>query len=248
MSAEKTVVIVAPSFPPSGLPPVHRARQVAQWLPEYGWKPIILTVSPDYYQEKLDPELLNLISPDLEVIRTKAFRPKKPGKFGIGDLGIRSILQLWMALRKICRQRKIDLIYLTCPPNFQLVIGRLVRAELGIPYVLDFTDPWVSDWLSENAKPFTKLWLAHLSALLLEPFAIRRASHITSVSEGTNAGILRRYKRLKASDFSSFPIGGEPDIFRYIQKNETSIKSPGTDNRFNLVYLGAMWGAASAGA
>src|SRR6266404_3327123 len=127
MTDQKTVVIVAPSFPPSGLPPVHRARQFTRWLPEYGWKPIVLTVDPKFYQEKLDTELLNLIPTDLEVIRAKAFRPKKPGGWGIGDLGIRSVLHLWLTLREICRKRKVDLVYLTCPPNIQLIIGRLVR-------------------------------------------------------------------------------------------------------------------------
>src|SRR5882762_24025 len=143
MTDQKTVVIVAPSFPPSGLPPVHRARQFTRWLPEYGWKPIVLTVDPEFYQEKLDNQLLDLIPADLEVIKSKALRPKKNGGWGIGDLGIRSVVHLWLALRRICRKQKIDLIYLTCPPNFQLIIGRLIRAELGVPYVLDFTDPWV---------------------------------------------------------------------------------------------------------
>jgi len=244
MTDQKTVVIVAPSFPPSGLPPVHRARQFTRWLPEFGWKPVVLTVAPEFYQEKLDTELLNLLPTDLEVIRSKAFKPKKPGGWGIGDLGLRSVLHLWLALRKICRERKIDLVYLTCPPNFQLIIGRFVRAELGIPYVLDFTDPWVSDWLTANAKPFTKLWFAHLSALLLEPLAVRRAAHITSVSEGTNAGILRRYKNLRESDFTAIPIGGEPEVFQYLNTSKPTTGSNHANGSFRLVYLGAMWEAA----
>lgn len=245
MSQQKTVLIVSPNFPPSSLPPAQRTRQFARWLPKFGWTPIVLTVAPEFYQEKLDLELLNLVPPDLEVIRTRAFRPKRPGGWGIGDLGLRSMVQHGRALRRLCRERKIDLIYLPCPPNFQLLLGRLIHAEFGIPYVVDYIDPWVSDWLRENARPFTKLWLAHLSSLLLEPLVIHRASHVTSVSEGTNTGILRRY-RMDAAQFSALPYGGEPEVFEYLHGNsEGGYFGPPT-GKYRLVYLGAMWEAAYA--
>jgi hypothetical protein len=150
----------------------------------------------------------------------------------------------WRALRRLCRERRVDLVYLPCPPNFQLLLGRLIHREFGVPYVIDYIDPWVSDWLRDNARPFTKLWLAHLSSLLLEPFAIRRASHVTSVSGGTNEGILRRYARMDESQFTALPYGGEPEVFDYLREHPAGGHFGDGSERFRLVYLGAMWEAA----
>ena len=68
---------------------VHRSRLWAQHLPEFGWEPIIVTAHPDYYEEKLDPTLLDLVSPELRVIRTGAI-PTKPVRF-VGDIGVRAL-------------------------------------------------------------------------------------------------------------------------------------------------------------
>src|SRR5947209_7071691 len=75
-SSMKTVVIVAPHFLPSFLASVHRARLLAYHLPEFGWKPIILTTDPKYYECQLDWELLDLLPEDLEIVKVKAFPTK----------------------------------------------------------------------------------------------------------------------------------------------------------------------------
>ena len=42
----KRVVMVAPDFSPSSLPPALRVRFFATHLPSFGWEPIILSVDP----------------------------------------------------------------------------------------------------------------------------------------------------------------------------------------------------------
>src|SRR5438552_3027399 len=185
----RNVVIVSPHFPPSGLPPAHRTRQFAQHLPAFDWNPIILTVRPEYYQETWDLNLMQLLPPELEVIRTGGFRPKLPNGFGIGDLGLRVFLQFRRALARLYRKRKIDVLYLPCPPNYTLLLGRWSREKFGVPYVFDYIDPWICDWLREKAPRFSKLWCSHVLSELLEPYAIKRVSHVTAVSEGTNRSV-----------------------------------------------------------
>src|SRR5581483_815828 len=76
------------------------------------------------------------------------------------------------------------------------------------------------------------------------PFAVKGAAHITSVSEGTNDGILRRYKKLKRSDFTALPFGGEPEVFDYLNKKPSAGILGISNGTFKLVYTGAMWEAA----
>src|SRR5437879_10502531 len=46
-------------------------------LPEFGWNPIVLTVRPEFYQEKPDWDLMPLLAPGLEVIRSEERRVGK---------------------------------------------------------------------------------------------------------------------------------------------------------------------------
>lgn len=241
----RNVVLVSPHFPPSGLPPAHRTRQFARHLPEFGWNPIILTVRPEFYQEKADWDLMPLLGPDLEVIRTAAFPPKMPGGLGLGDLGLRCVLQFRRALAGLFRRRRIDLVYLPCPPNYQLLLGRWIRKHFGIPYVFDYIDPWHCDWLRQTARFPSKLWLSHVLSACLEPIAIRDVSHVTSVSDGTNQSVRKNYPWLQESQFSALPYGGEPELFEYVRAHPRPSRflEP-RDGRFQLVYLGAMWEAA----
>jgi hypothetical protein len=238
----KNVLIVAPHFPPSGMPPSHRARQFATHLPEYGWRPTIITVRPEFLQETHEPALCSLVPDDVEVIHTGAIPAKRPGQFGLGDLGIRTLWGQAPLICDVCRDRKIDLVYLPCPPNHQLLLGRLIHARLGIPYVVDYIDPWQSDWLEEHARPFTKLWIVHHIATVLEPLVLAKAGGITAVSQGTIDGVTRRYGARAAEMTAAVPYGAEPDLYDRLRASRQS--TTGGDGTRRLLYLGAMWEAA----
>src|ERR1700730_2121628 len=109
--SRKTVVIVGPDFTPSSYPPALRIRFFAQHLREFGWEPIVLATDPRYYEWSVDPENEKLLPADLEVIRTRALPAKLTRKIGVGDLGIRSLWYHWRTLSRLCRQRKVGLIF-----------------------------------------------------------------------------------------------------------------------------------------
>lgn len=241
----RTVVIVSPHFPPSGLPPAHRTRQFARYLPEFGWTPVVLTVRPEFYQEKPDWELMQLVPADLEVIRTAAFPPKTSGGLGVGDLGLRCILQFRRALARLFRRRRVDLLFLPCPPNYPLLLGRWAWENFGVPYVIDYIDPWNSDWLRRTARFPSKLWLSYRLAVCLEPYCLRHVRHVTSVSQGTNETVRRQYPWLRESQFSVLPYGGEPELFEHLRRHPRLSRHLGPrDGKYHLVYLGVMWDAA----
>lgn len=217
----KRVAIIAPDFTPSSLPPATRVRFFASHLPEFGWDPIVITTKPEFYEAPVDPENERLLPPALEVIRTDAFPAKWTRKIGIGDIGMRSLWHHWHALKRLCKQRKIDLVFIPVPPSVPMVLGRLAHIRFGIPYVIDYIDPWVTDYyrkLPKNQRP-PKWVFADRLARILEPFALGRVAHITGVSKGTTDGVVSRYPWLSEADATEIPYGGEEAPLEYLKAN-----------------------------
>jgi len=70
----KKVLIVAYYFPPSGGPGVQRVLKHVQYLPDYGWTPIVLTVSNGDFPAR-DESLMKKIPSDIHVERTHIYEP-----------------------------------------------------------------------------------------------------------------------------------------------------------------------------
>ena len=238
----KRVLIIAPDFTPSSLPPATRVRFFAKHLPEFGWKPIILTVDPKHYEATVDLENEELLSPSLEVIRTGAFSTRWTRKIGVGDIGMRSLWQQWRAIRRSCRERKIDLIFIPAPPYVPMILGRLAHWRFGVPYVIDYIDPWVTEyyWKLPKAQRPPKWGASYWLARTLEPFALKRVSHVTGVSKGTTDSVINSYSWLVREQGTEIPYGAEAADFDYVRQNprRNSIFDP-NDGLVHVSYVGA---------
>ena len=151
----RRVAIVAAHFVPSNLAAVHRARLWSLHLREFGWEPVIVTTHWNYYEEKPEPDLLELLPADLKVIRTKAFGTK-PIRL-VGDIGIRAFWWHYCALGELARQNKMDFLHITIPSNFSACLGRLIHQRYGTPYGIDYIDPWVHQFPGSD-QPLTRAW------------------------------------------------------------------------------------------
>ncbi|HAX47674.1 MAG TPA: hypothetical protein PK605_14870 [Ignavibacteria bacterium] len=70
----KKVLIISYYFPPSGGPGVQRVLKFVKYLPEFGWKPIVLTVKDGDFPAR-DESLLKEVPVDVDVHRTDIFEP-----------------------------------------------------------------------------------------------------------------------------------------------------------------------------
>src|SRR5579863_457384 len=125
----KNVLIIGADFSPSSLPPAMRVRFLARHLPRFGWNPIVLTTDPAYYECPVDPENEALVPPDLEVLRTSAVAARMGRRFGCGDIGMRSLWHHWRQAVRLCRERRIDLVFIPVPPSVSMVLGRLLHLQ-----------------------------------------------------------------------------------------------------------------------
>ena len=239
-SAPKKVLIIATHFPPSNLAGIHRSRLFAQHLPSFGWTPIILTVDEKYYEEDPDWNIVKLLPKDLRVEKVKAFKISKPRL--VGDIGLRSFFQMYKKAVRLIKSEKIDFLYITIPSFYMALIGRLVHLRTGIPYGIDYIDPWVHRFPGTEKKFSRQWWSTHL-AKMLEPFAVKRAKLITGVAEGYYEDVAERNPHLKnKSVFGAMPYGGEKEDHRKVQELRLESylfeKKPG---KIQMVYAGTMW-------
>ncbi|HEV8525706.1 MAG TPA: glycosyltransferase [Terriglobales bacterium] len=220
----KRVAIVGADFAPSSMPPALRIRFFASHLREFGWQPIVITTDPSQYETALDPDMARLVPESVEVIRTPALPSRLTRLFGIGDLGMRSMWHHWRVLKQLCADRRVDLVFIPVPPYAPMVLGRLAHERFGIPYVIDYIDPWASEfyWKLPRSRRPPKWILAYALARLLEPFAVRHAAHIVGVSKGTTDSVRARYPRLGEDDASEIPYGGETADWEYIRGHRRS--------------------------
>jgi hypothetical protein len=241
----RRVAIVAPDFIPSGSPSSLRVRFFATHLPEYGWDPIVITTDPRAYHWQTDAENERLLPGSIEVIRTPALPLTWTQKLGIKDIGLRALLYHWQALRRLCRDDRIDAVFISISPFFTAVLGRLIWHEFKVPYVVDYIDPWVNDfYLTQPVahRPGGRKWLlAHRLARLLEPFALKHVAQLTAVSSATTEGIYRRYSWLNGVGTIAIPYGGEPGDFDYLrQHSRPNVVFGRDDGYFHLSYLGTV--------
>ena len=126
------------------------------------------------------------------------------------------------------------------PPWFSFVLGPVMRRWVGTPYVVDYIDPWISDWTATHVFP-SKAWFYHQAAAAIEPTVLRSASHVTAVSGGILDGLRERYPWLAPSRLTAMPYGAEPDDIEASAR--LNIEPPDFregDGALNICFTGAL--------
>lgn len=233
------ILIISPHFPPSNLAAVHRARLFANHLPAFGWEPYILTVHEDYYEEKLDYNLLKLVPAKISINKVKAFRVSRPRI--IGDIGLRAFFQLYKRAKRLIVKEKINFLYIPIPSFYTALLGRWLHATTGVKYGIDYIDPWVHEFPG-NDRTFSRAWFSTLIAKKLEPIAVKNASLITGVAKGYYTGVLQRNTKLMEKCVTgAMPYGGEVKDFTILDELKLQPylfkKEPGV---IDLIYAGVL--------
>ena len=202
----KKILIIYPHWPPSNLAGVHRARLISNFLPDFNWQPIILTVKHKYYEEKPDFELVGTVSEKTKVVYVES---RQVGKLRvIGDIGLRSFKFLKKKALEIIKKEKIDFIWIPIPSFYVAVLGRILYNKTKTPYGIDYIDPWVRDISNrKNIRSVLSLQIAKI----LEPYAVKKASLISGVSTSYYEPILKKYFSGKKISHVGMPYGFDPN-------------------------------------
>lgn len=214
---------------------MQRVRLVVNFLEEFGWKPIIIAVKPGYYEEEQAQELVKLVKPTLRVAYVDA---KHLGKFRLyGDIALRAFGNMKKRALEIIQREKIDCMWLPIPPFYTALIGRRIHDATGVPYAIDYIDPWVHDFPGSH-KLFSRAKLASLVAKFLEPIAVKKASAFTGVSSAYYLPVFERNPHLKGIPHAGMPYGFDPYDYSVKPDNQKLLWSDDGDVK-PYVYAGA---------
>src|SRR5438132_13617639 len=189
--------MVSPHFPPDTNAATHRVRLLAPHLPARGWEPTVVAVDPRDYEGRLDPALADLVPPSLRVVHARAWPASLTRRLGIGDLGLRAFTGLLGTCVGLLRRQRFDALFVTIYPAYPALLGPWLKRRFGVPFVLDYQDPWVGAWGETagprvNGTPDLKSRASRLAAMRLEPLALRAADGVTAVSRATFEQALAR--------------------------------------------------------
>jgi len=222
MNKNRIVFIPAPFFPPSAMPPSQRVRLLVSHLHEFGWKPVIFTVDDYYREEAPDPWMTEITGNEFEKIEVKAWDQRKTRKFGLGDLGIRSLIGLYRSMVKQVKKEKPALILYPVPPWYMMVIAPFVKRATGIPYAIDFIDPWLYPTNQKDIKTVVSQRLARL----LEVRPVKKSDAIFAVSQGILEDLKKRHPSISSKPLIAVPYGVEIsdyDAIKVQKKDDTAI-------------------------
>lgn len=230
----KKLLIIYPHWIPSNLVGVQRARLIANFLPRHGWHSVIVAVHPDYYAEPSVPELTKTVNADVEVHWCKAL--KKSRFLPVGDIALRGFRQLVDKSVEVIKTEAPDFIWSPLPSFYTSLVCRRVHEITGVPYGLDYMDPWVHDF--PGARFPNRAWLAKRAAILLEPIAVRKASFLTGVTRLSYEPVLDRNPHLKDIPTDCMPLGFDPSDYR-LKPDNTKLLWDEYGDVIPIVYAGA---------
>ena len=178
--------------------------------------------------------------PDLQIVRAPAWRSDVTRWVGLGDLGLRAFTGLRHACRELLARERFDALFITIYPVYPALLGPALKAEFGVPFILDYQDPWVGAWGhsvggGQNGRPDWKSRAARTLGTWLEPRAVGAADALVAVSQGTLDGIVERLPAAARLPQGVIPLGFEPDDFASLHGR--SPYASGIDPSDGLVHL-----------
>jgi hypothetical protein len=247
MKSSRRVLLISPHFPPDSSAGTHRARLLAPHLGEHGWEPTVLTVDPRDYEGALDPMLAESVPADLRVIRTRAWPARITRPFGVGDLGLRAFEGLWREASRLLSHEPFDALFITIYPAYPALLGPLLKRRFGVPFVLDYQDPWVGEWGhsvggGSNGRPDLRSRASRFAATHLEPFALGAADGITAVSAATYEQALLRNNHARPAAVAELPIGWDDGDVAFLRARPARLSPvmPRGDGLIHIVYVGTL--------
>ena len=254
---QRNVLVIAYYFPPMGLSGVQRTLKFVKYLPQFGWQPTVLTVTPTGYFAQ-DYSLLDEIREHrIEILRigsldaNRLFRRKGVVKmpsenwrkiltyisdcFFIPDNKIGWKKKAMRVADQLFQKQKIDVIFSTAPPFTDFLIGMELHKKYQKPLVLDYRDPWLEYPLKYYPTPLHR-WLNHR----LEKKALHASSRVITTNRRVKELILQRNKFLTYQDISILPQGYDPCDFQPNGKQEQASASPG--KKMRITHAGVFYG------
>ncbi|HRP01712.1 MAG TPA: glycosyltransferase family 4 protein [Candidatus Kapabacteria bacterium] len=260
----KNLLIIAYYFPPSGGPGVQRVLKHTQYLSEFGYNPIILTVENGQFPAK-DETLLKKIPENILVYRTKIYEPYDLYRMFTGkekgaavDVNVihkdgaklkgSEVIAEFIRSTFFIPDARIGWLLTAKSKALELVEKYNIEAVYSSspPYTCSLIARYVKrkkniPWIAGFRDPWTdfistpKRWfLPKLIDKAMEHSVFKEADYVEVAWEGISKDALSKYPDLNESKFIHIPNG--------FDSNDFTIATYPKSSKFILTYTGSMYG------
>jgi glycosyltransferase involved in cell wall biosynthesis len=249
----RSVLIITHDYPPIRTAGTERVLRFAQYLPEFGYQPLILTT--DRYGSLVDDEIGrvfragDMIHNFFGFLRkSKEFKVPPEQQVMIPTIANNSILgrlrdrvmvpdtKIGWALpalhlgKQLLQQFQPACIFSSSPPETVHVIAHRLSAGSGLPWVADLRD----GWLFEPPNPSLRSsWARHGLEAQLERQMVHNSSWVVTATAPIAVDLATRYPSA-ASKISTITNGYEESEFDGLRRQ----RQP--DGHFLLTYTGSL--------
>lgn len=216
------VLCVVPRFPPANSADAHRVRLLLPHLVALGHHVEVLAVDARDLGMPLDEWLLARLPPNTPVHRV---RVRKSGLWPLRGLEYRAWAPLGRAGDKLLSGGGFDLVFFSTTDFLLHTLGPRWRRHWGVPFCMDFQDPWVNDYYRQHPEvkpPGGRLKYGLKSHLdrVVERYVVRQSAGWMAVSQAYLQDLARRYGPIatdKPQLVAGFP--GEPGEFEGLMRS-----------------------------
>ena len=234
----KRVLMIAFHFPPlRGSSGIQRTLKFAQYLPQFGWQPVVLSAHPRAYAQTGDDQMRD-IPADVVVHRAFAFDTARHLSFKGRYVGWMALPDRWAtwalgaipAGLRLVRKHRPQVIWSTYPIATAHIIGYALHRLTGIPWVADLRDPMTDEGYPSN--PLTRRvyqWI--------EKKTVLHCQRAVCTTPGAIHTYRTRFPDIPASRFALLENGFDEENFADAESLAEATKGP----RFRLVHSGVIY-------
>lgn len=215
------LLLVSPRFPPSNAADSQRLRMLLPHFTAVGCTAEVLAVDPRCSANELDPWQAAHLPPEVPIHRVRGLSLRWARLPGLGSVDARCHRALAHSGSRLLRKRRFDLVYFSTTEFGSFRLGPLWKRRHGVPFVLDYQDPWVNDHYRRHpdiSPPGGRLKHAISDRLhrFHEPRVLRHAAGITAVSPAYPAQLQDRYPFTTRTPSVVLPFPGSPTDFDHL--------------------------------
>lgn len=210
----KRVLMIAYHFPPMrGSSGIQRTLKFSQYLPAYGWTPVVLSAHPRAYANAGDDQIGDIPQDmvvrrafALDASRHLAFRGRYLGFLSQPDRWVSWLLGAVPAGLGLIRKYRPAVIWSTYPIATAHLIGLTLHRLTGIPWVIDLRDPMTDEGYPSN--PTTRRiyqWI--------EMKALTHCARAVCTTPGAIQTYRRRFPEIPAERYSLIENGFDEENF-----------------------------------
>jgi glycosyltransferase involved in cell wall biosynthesis len=215
------LLLVSPRFPPTSAADSQRLRLLLPHLVAQGCSAEVLAVDPDCCGDGLDPWQAEHLHAAVPIHRARGLSQRCARLPGLGSIEARCYRALAHAGSRLLQKKRFDVVYLSTTAFGCFRLGPLWKRRHGVPFVLDYQDPWVNDHYRRHPEitpPGGRLKYAVVDRLhrLQEPRVLRHAAGVTAVSAAYPAQLKARYPFAASIPSLVLPFPGNAEDFQHL--------------------------------